>query len=70
MVKLRSGPLIERLGGEGVTIFLTTHSLEEAERLADRVALLVEGQIVACDTVAGLKGRVADGDAMVEIRST
>ena len=53
-----------------MTIFLTTHSLEEAERLADRVALLVEGQIVACDTVAGLKGRVADGDAMVEIRST
>lgn len=60
--------LIERLREEGVTIFLTTHYLEEAERLADRVALLVDGHIVACDTVAGLKGRVAEGEAMVEIR--
>ncbi len=60
--------LIERLRDEGVTIFLTTHYLEEAERLADRVALLVDGRIVAADTVAGLKSRVADGETMVEIR--
>jgi ABC-2 type transport system ATP-binding protein len=60
--------LIERLRGEGVTILLTTHYLEEAERLADRVALIVNGRIVASDTVEGLKGRVADGRAMVEIR--
>ncbi|HDQ72547.1 MAG TPA: hypothetical protein ENN19_10685 [Chloroflexi bacterium] len=51
-----------------MTIFLTTHYLEKARRPADRVALLVDGQIVACDTVAGLKGRAADRDAMVEIR--
>jgi ABC-2 type transport system ATP-binding protein len=60
--------LIERLREEGVTILLTTHYLEEAERLADRVALIVNGRIVASDTVEGLKGQVADGDAMVEIR--
>ncbi|MFO7743698.1 MAG: ABC transporter ATP-binding protein [Anaerolineae bacterium] len=60
--------LIERLRDEGVTIFMTTHYLEEAERLADRVALLVDGRIVAADTVAGLKSRVADGETMVEIR--
>ena len=60
--------LIERLREEGVTILLTTHYLEEAERLADRVALLVGGRIVAADTLEGLKARVADGDAMVEIR--
>jgi len=60
--------LIERLRDAGVTIFLTTHYLEEAERLADRVALLVDGRIVAADTVEGLKARVADGDAMVKIR--
>jgi len=60
--------LIERLRDAGVTIFLTTHYLEEADRLADRVALLVGGRIVAADTVEGLKARVADGDAMVEIR--
>ncbi|MEA3375698.1 MAG: ABC transporter ATP-binding protein [Chloroflexota bacterium] len=60
--------LIERLRDEGVTIFMTTHYLEEAERLADRVALLVDGRIVAADTVAGLKSRVADGETIVEIR--
>ena len=60
--------LIERLRSEGVTILLTTHYLEEAERLADHVALLVKGRIIAADTVTGLKERVADGDAMVEIR--
>ncbi|MFW6136337.1 MAG: ABC transporter ATP-binding protein [Chloroflexota bacterium] len=60
--------LIERLRDEGVTIFLTTHYLEEADRLADRVALIVDGRIVTSDTVAGLKSRVADGHAVVEIR--
>ena len=36
------------------TILLTTHYLEEAERLCDRVAIMHRGQIVACDTPAGL----------------
>jgi len=53
--------LIGRLREEGVTIFLTTHYMEEAERLADRVALLVYGRIVALDTVDGLKARVQQG---------
>ncbi|MBN1583501.1 MAG: AAA family ATPase [Anaerolineae bacterium] len=47
-----------RLRGEGVTVFLTTHYLEEAERLCDRVALIVGGKIVALDTVDGLKAQV------------
>lgn len=58
--------LIERLRDVGVTIFLTTHYLEEAERLADRVALLVEGRIVASDTVQGLRARVEPDGASVE----
>ena len=53
--------LIERLREEGVTIFLTTHYMEEAERLADRVALLVQGRVVALDTVENLKARVQRG---------
>jgi ABC-2 type transport system ATP-binding protein len=49
--------MIAGLRQEGVTVFLTTHYLEEAERLCDRIALLVQGQIVALDTVTGLKDR-------------
>jgi ABC-2 type transport system ATP-binding protein len=58
--------LIERLREAGVTTFLTTHYLEEAERLCDRVALIVKGQIVALDTVDGLKAQV-QGQAAVEV---
>jgi len=47
--------MIAGLRDEGVTVFLTTHYLEEAERLCDRVAIIVKGRIVALDTVAGLR---------------
>jgi ABC-2 type transport system ATP-binding protein len=47
--------MITGLRGEGVTVFLTTHYLEEAERLCDRIAIVVKGRIVALDTVEGLK---------------
>jgi ABC-2 type transport system ATP-binding protein len=56
--------LIAELRQEGVTVFLTTHYLEEAERLCDRIAIIVRGQIVALDTVAGLKARVRDTTAV------
>jgi len=38
----------------GTTIFLTTHYIEEAERLCERIAFIVKGQIVTTDTVANL----------------
>jgi ABC-2 type transport system ATP-binding protein len=47
--------MIASLRDEGVTVFLTTHYLEEAERLCDHVAIIVKGRIVALDTVAGLR---------------
>jgi ABC-2 type transport system ATP-binding protein len=49
-----------------VTVFLTTHYLEEAERLCDRIALLVRGQIVALDTVDGLRAQIG-GTTVVEV---
>jgi len=58
--------MIAGLRDEGVTVFLTTHYLEEAERLCDRIALLVQGRIVALDTVARLKEQV-QGAAAVEV---
>ena len=41
----------------GKTVFLTTHYMDEAERLADRIAVIVGGEIVACGTPATLGGR-------------
>ncbi len=43
------------LAREGVTVFLTTHDMEEADRLSDRVAILHRGRIVALDTPTRLK---------------
>jgi ABC-2 type transport system ATP-binding protein len=45
---------IENLRALGKTVLLTTHYLDEAERLADRVAILRHGRIQACGTVAEL----------------
>ncbi len=50
--------MIAGLRKEGVTVFLTTHYLEEAERLCDRIAIIVKGRIVALDTVEELKSTV------------
>lgn len=46
--------LIANLHQKGTTIFLTTHYIEEAERLCDRIAFIVSGRIVRIDTVENL----------------
>ncbi len=46
--------LIADLHREGTTIFLTTHFIEEAERLCERIAFLVQGRIERIDTVENL----------------
>jgi ABC-2 type transport system ATP-binding protein len=50
----------------GVTIIMTTHYLDEAERLCDRLAIIDAGRIVACDTPAALLADV--GSEVVDIR--
>jgi ABC-2 type transport system ATP-binding protein len=49
---------IRHLRDTGVTVFLTTQYLEEADELADRVAVIDHGEIIALDTPAGLKATI------------
>ena len=49
--------LIRGLRGSGTTILLTTHYLDEAEVLADRVGVISRGRLIACDVPARLGGR-------------
>jgi ABC-2 type transport system ATP-binding protein len=56
--------VIEGLRDTGVTVFLTTHSMEEAERLADRIGVIVGGRLVAEGSPESLGGRDR-GDALV-----
>ena len=60
--------LITDMSNEGVTIFLTTHYMEEADQLCDRVAFLSEGRIVALDTPNNLK--TAHGTNQVNVTLT
>jgi len=53
-IRRRIWALIKKIQQGGVTIFLTTHYIEEAEFLAERVAFLDRGRIVALDTPANL----------------
>jgi ABC-2 type transport system ATP-binding protein len=57
--RLTMWQVIEGLAAEGVTVFLTTQYLEEAERLAETIAVLDGGRIIAQGTAAELKQRVA-----------
>jgi len=47
------------------TVILTTHDMQEAERLCDRIAVIHGGEFVALDTPQNLKARFADGDGRV-----
>ena len=49
--------LIEQVRARGVTVVVVTHSMEEAERLCDRVAVIDHGRLVACGTPAELTER-------------
>jgi len=60
--------LVTELNEQGTTILLTTHYIEEAERLCDEVAILDSGSVRAVATPDELKGRGADR-IIVELRS-
>jgi ABC-2 type transport system ATP-binding protein len=59
--------LVRKIVGDGTTVLLTTHNLFEAEELADTVAVLAGGRIVACGSVDEIKQRVG-GARRVSVR--
>jgi ABC-2 type transport system ATP-binding protein len=61
--------ILKHLRGEGQTIFLTTHHMEEADLLCDRVAIMDHGRILALDTPAGLK-RGVGAETIVRVQAT
>lgn len=52
---------VELLKAQGMTVIYTTHYMEEAERLCDRVAIMDEGKILALDSTANLLGLLGGG---------
>ncbi len=74
--------LVEELREDGITVVLTTHYMEEADALCDRVAIVDHGSILVCDTPEQLKSdhglgaivditldRVADDEVLDELRA-
>ncbi len=55
------------MNAEGTTILLTTHYLEEAEKLCDRIAIINHGRVVACDTTGALLRRVDEKELVVTV---
>lgn len=55
VIALEIRQIITQLAQDGRTIFLTTHYMEEADRLCDRVAIINHGRIIAMDTPAQFK---------------
>ena len=58
--------IIKTLSKEGVTVFLTTHYIEEADQLCDKVAMINHGKIAAVDTPENLKASIT-GSVVTEV---
>jgi ABC-2 type transport system ATP-binding protein len=70
-VELRQGlwKFISRLNREGHTVVLTTHYLEEAQAMCNRVAMLRGGKVVALDTMKSLIRRISGSQLIVHMAS-
>ncbi len=68
-IRRRLWDVIRDLRTDGVTILLTTHYLDEAEALADRIAVIDHGRLIALDTPAALGGR-SGAQATVAFRAS
>jgi ABC-2 type transport system ATP-binding protein len=58
--------ILREMHGQGKTIVMSTHYMEEADQLCDRLAIIDQGKLLALDTPAALKAQ-APGDTVVEV---
>jgi len=56
---------VRELNARGVTILLTTHYLEEAEQLCDRIAIIHHGRLAACDTTEAMLRRIGEKELAI-----
>ncbi len=59
--------LLRELAAEGRTVFMSTHTLDVAEAIADRIAIINQGRIIACGTLAELKAKAAEEHRLEDI---
>ncbi len=57
---------VKEMNARGVTIVLTTHYLEEAEELCDKIAIINHGEVVTCDTTANLLKHLDEKQLIVQ----
>lgn len=58
---------VRTLNAQGTTVLLTTHYLEEAQELCDTVAIINNGQVVACDSTEALLARIDSKELRIEL---
>lgn len=58
---------VRKLNAQGVTVVLTTHYLEEAEELCDRIAIINHGKLVACDSKQALLARLDSKSLVITV---
>lgn len=61
---------VRRLRESGVTILLTTHYLEEAQELCDRIAIINHGRVIACETTQALLRRLDSKELSIDVAET
>ena len=57
--------MLRNLASSGVTVFVTTHNMEEVEEICDRVAILSHGKLIECDTPGSFVARYAEHKVVV-----
>ncbi|MDH3450150.1 MAG: multidrug ABC transporter ATP-binding protein, partial [Gammaproteobacteria bacterium] len=62
--------MVHRLNDSGVTIILTTHYIEEAEEIADRVGIINQGQLLLVDDKKNLMQKLGKKQLLIELRQS